>query len=565
MNEYLKKRHARYRVRGAACIALASWLSFAGMYAVAQPADKLSPAAYRLADAAYKAISTGNLPLAEDYAARALKSQPGSQQLGLLLLDVYVREGKAPEADALAQTLLQRYPDSPEVLAQNGFLAQRQQRNEMAWRYLSEAVKSAQAHWTAEQQRTLRLGWADSALAASRADQASEALEPFMADPDAAIQLRVAQIRHMNGDREGAVQAAELALAHASTDQERAYAQALIDEAHSAQKQEQDDAARQKLQHAYDLLRNREDEEALEYFQAGFDAGVGKAGNYADAAYAAKRTGDNDRSVELFKKSIDADDTERSFDAQRRFGYKREVEQLERTWGFQVSVPYQSSAFGPEGNVNVLQPGLEAYWQPPKIGYRNGRILQFFVRGYGTAYDGSGAVTGAPTLQGSVGARYKPIADQNVVLTAERLVRIGSLSMNDWLLRLGYSSEGGTDLRVTEPSWRSWQAYVEGAYFMHAGRYIIYSELRYGHTWVVPPISDRLTVYPHVAIAGDHDNKAVNQTAIGIGPGIQIRYWFRETRYRAPASWLDITVQYRFPLTSAERARGLVVRATLWF
>lgn len=555
----------RRRAGLASAAALAALLSFVCLNATAQPAEKLTPGAYRLADAAYKALSMGNLPRAESYAVRALTAQPGSQQLGLLLLDVYVREGKTADADALAEKLLKQFPDSPQVLAQSGFLAQRQERSEMAWRYLSAALEKGEGQWTAEQQRSLRLAWADSALAAHRPDEASEALQPLENESDPAVQLRISQTRLIEGDRDGSVQAAELALSHASTEQDRNYAQALIDQAHAQVKLEHDDAARQTLQQAYDLLREHKDSEALDMFQRGFDSGAGNASNYADAAYAAKRGGDNPRSVALFKQSIDADDTEQTFDAQRRFGYRREVEQLERTWGFEVSAPYQSSAFGPEGTVNVLQPGVEAYWQPPKIGYQNGRILQFFVRAYGTAYDGSGSVTGAPTLQGSVGARYKPIADQNIVLTAERLVKIGNLSMNDWLLRLGYSSEGGTDLRVTEPSWRSWQAYAEGAYFLHAGRYIIYSELRYGHTWVLQKISDRLTVYPHIAVAGDHDNKSTNQTAIGIGPGIQFRYWFRESRYRAPASWLDVTVQYRFPLTSAERARGLVVRATLWF
>lgn len=78
-------------------------------------------------------------------------------------------------------------------------------------------------------------------------------------------------------------------------------------------------------------------------------------------------------------------------------------------------------------------------------------------------------------------------------------------------------------------------------------------------------ISDRLTIYPHAAVAGDHDNRQPDKTAIGAVPGIQFRYWFREGRYSAPASYLDVTVQYRFGLTSAARARGLVVRATLWF
>ncbi|WP_175107615.1 bacteriophage N4 adsorption protein A [Pararobbsia alpina] len=546
-------------------VALAALLSLVCLNVMAQPAEKLTPDAYRLADAAYKALSMGNLPSAESYAARALAAQPDSQQLGLLLLDVYVREGKTADADTLAAKLLKQFPDSPQVLAQSGFLAQRQERNEMAWRYLSAALEKGQGQWTAEQQRSLRLAWADAALAAHRPDQATEALRPLENESDPAVQLRVSQTRLIEGDREGSLHAAELALSHASTEQDRSYAQALIDQAHSQAKLEHDDAARKTLQQAYDLLREHNDSEALDMFQRGFDAGAGNASNYADAAYAAKRTGDNPRSIALFKQSIDADDTEQIFDAQRRFGYKREVEQLERTWGFILSVPYQNYPFGAAGTVDVLQPGIEAYWQPPKIGYQDGRIFQLFVRGYGTAYDGSGGVTGGPTLQGSVGARYKPIADQNIVLTGERLVKIGNLAINDWLLRLGYSSEAGTDLLITEPSWRSWQAYAEGAYFVQEGRYIIYSELRYGHTWLLAKISDWLTVYPHLVVAGDHDNKAVHQTALGVGPGIQLRYWFRESRYRAPASWLDVTMQYRFPLTSAERARGLVVRAILWF
>lgn len=66
-------------------------------------------------------------------------------------------------------------------------------------------------------------------------------------------------------------------------------------------------------------------------------------------------------------------------------------------------------------------------------------------------------------------------------------------------------------------------------------------------------------------VGTDHDNKAVNQMALGVGPGLNFRYWFRESKYAAPASWLDFTVQFRAPLTHADRAKGLVVRAILWF
>lgn len=132
--------------------------------------------------------------------------------------------------------------------------------------------------------------------------------------------------------------------------------------------------------------------------------------NYADAGYAAKRIGLNQESIDLFEHSLDADENEHTFDAQHKFGYRREVEQLQRSWGFVLSAPYQSAAFGPQGTISVLQPGVEVYWQPPKIGYQNGRIFQFFVRGYGTAYDGSGNTTGLPTVQGFGGRALQAAA-----------------------------------------------------------------------------------------------------------------------------------------------------------
>lgn len=94
-----------------------------------------------------------------------------------------------------------------------------------------------------------------------------------------------------------------------------------------------DNTAQQKLQDAYDLLRDHKDREALDAFQAGFSGGAGNAMNYADAGYAAKRIGLNQESIDLFEHNLDADENEHTFDAQHKFGYRREVEQLQRSWG----------------------------------------------------------------------------------------------------------------------------------------------------------------------------------------------------------------------------------------
>lgn len=319
------------------------------------------------------------------------------------------------------------------------------------------------------------------------------------------------------------------------------------------------------LEAAYAAMQEGDDRAALQAFDRAFLKGVGGPGNLMDAGNAAVRLGDNPLAMSYYKRGLDVDARQRALNDTQRFAFRRQMEELERGWGILLGASYQTEAFSTQGTIASLVPSFEAYWQPPVIGYRNGRIFQLFVRAYGSAYDGSGDVAGLPTTQASVGALYKPLVDQNIVFSFERLIRVGRLSLNDWLAQLSYSTEAGTDLQVAVPDWRSWQVFANAAYFLKQGRYILSAEMRYGHTWRMHWMHDRLTFYPHVALAGDYDNAQPNRAALGIGPGIGIRYWFREGRYTAPASSLDVTVQYRFPLTQAVRARGLIVRATLAF
>ncbi|WP_254607794.1 bacteriophage N4 adsorption protein A [Burkholderia aenigmatica] len=305
--------------------------------------------------------------------------------------------------------------------------------------------------------------------------------------------------------------------------------------------------------------------EALQFFEASFARQPGTALRYADAAYTARHLGENELADQFFRSSLDANAQTPQYDAEQIYGYRREIEDAERRVGVVVSIPYQSGGFGPQETIGILQGGTEVYWQPPKIGYDDGRIFQLFARQYATLYDRSGGVTGLPTLQWSIGARYKPLSSQNLMLTVEKLMTGGRYAYDDWLFRIGYSVDDGLDLHPVKPDWQTWQFYTESAYFVNQARLIQPVELRYGHSWRLGSISDHLVLFPHAVIAGDFDSRAQQRLALGIGPGVGLRYWFRESVYRAPASWLDLNIQYRLHLTDADRAKGLVIRTTLWF
>ncbi|CAH0446042.1 hypothetical protein LMG10661_02170 [Ralstonia syzygii subsp. syzygii] len=296
--------------------------------------------------------------------------------------------------------MLERFPDQPRVYAQHGFLAQRAQQPEVAEHDFARALEGSD--WTPQEQRNLRLAWSDSAYAGKHPDAALQALAPLQDQPDPDIQIRLAH-------------AAALAGAQADDPVRQRYARALFAQATNAGAA-QDTAAlpasdprvigQRALNEAYDHLRAHDDRAALDAFQRGFASGEGNWSHYADAAYAAKRLGDNPTAISLFRASLDradrTDDGAGSGDpnasqplpADRRFGYRREVEQMQRTWGAVLSSAYQASAFGLPTNSSILQGGAEVYWQPSGIGYQDGRILQFFVRGYDNLHDGSGAPSG---------------------------------------------------------------------------------------------------------------------------------------------------------------------------
>lgn len=470
--------------------------------------------AYLLAERSYAAISKGDMETAERWVLEALRIQPESLQLGLLHFDILLRKQDFLTASRVIQTLAVRHPDSALVHAQRGFLFQRQGSHQAALKDFQDALEGHGLD--AAQQRNVSLSAADSAMATRQYKAALEVLEPYAGDADPAVQQRLSVARA--------------------------------------------ESAMQNLNTAYRFLAEKKDAEAVRAFSAGFAAQPGTAGQYADAAYAAKRSSEKDKAVEWFSAMLDRDP---SLEERARFGFRRENEVMSREYGAVVSLAYQNGGFNPATSVKVLQGGAEFYWQPEHRLNQENRSLQVYGRIYENLYDGNGGQTGSVSAQGTVGVRVKPFSSSGVVFVAEKLFRIGDAALEDWLLHVAYSTGEGEDMHPADTNWPYWNLYADSAYFVNARRAIQSVEMRYGHSWSVH--DDKWIVTPHLVLSGDYDDAAQERSAFGWGPGVSLRHWFREDAHRAPASWIDLTVQYRFELTHAARARGLSARAVLWY
>ena len=511
----------------------------------------LNPSApgYAAATAAYAAFGRKDYGGAIREARRALAAEPGNINYRLLLLNALLAGGQHAAARDEARQLL-----------------------------ASGKLPPAQV-------RPVRLSLADAALSAKQPELAIWALQPYAGEDSYEVQARLGYAYLALEDREAALAAFTRAAAGARTAQER---MAMLSARIGVLAQlDRKDEARQLFLSAYEsgalrgmkavdlaVLASQAGEDDLAY--AYFSEANGRWGlrgtTLIEAATNARRTYHNAEAVDYLKSAIDeAREGKLAVDPQYLFGLRRQVSELTRTWGAYASVNYGPVGVAPgsylappsPGASNTVGAGGEIFWRPPGIGYRDGSIFELFVRGFGTLYADAGGPTGFDTIQGSVGARWKPIKNENLVFEISYLFPVGQYAREDLLLRAAWSRGEGTDLRVDVDTWRAWQIYADYNYFVSLPETIATFEGRYGQAFRMDALSDHLVLWPYLAIGGGYDTAYATPFALGAGPGLTARYWFNEDEYSAPRSYIDLTLQYRWKLAGDDRAQGVFAGAFL--
>ena len=539
---------------------------------------------YAAASAAYAAFGRKDYATAIAEARRAVDAEPGNRNYQTLLLNALSSAGRYSEAEAVANRLLAASPRDATLLVQRANL--RMQAKDFSGAVADYKAALGSPNLPPAQVRIVRLGLADAALSAKQPEVAIWALQPYANEDSYEVQARLGFASLALDDKEGALAAFTRAAARARTSQERmAMLSARIGVLSQLGRK---DEARALFQNAYNsgALRGMkavdlavlasqagDDELAYEYFSEANSRWRLRGTNLINAAYNARRTYHNAEAVDYFKSAIDeAREGKLQLDPQYLFGLRREVAELTRTWGAYASVSYGPVGVAPgsylvpqtsNGANHTVGTGGEIYWRPPGIGYRDGSIFELFVRGFGTVYADNGGATGFDTIQGSVGARWKPFSTENLVFEISYLFPVGQFSRNDLMLRAAYSKAEGTDLRVDVDNWRAWQIYADYNYFVSQPQTVATFEGRYGQAFRMDAISDHLVLWPYIAIGGGYDTAYATPFAMGIGPGITARYWFNEDEYTAPRSYLDFTLQYRWKLAGDDRAQGIFAGAFL--
>jgi hypothetical protein len=295
-------------------------------------------------------------------------------------------------------------------------------------------------------------------------------------------------------------------------------------------------------------MRVGKDQTALDYFVRAADMGYAKLPAYGTSA-----------NVE----TVAPLDVQASADLESLLGIRRNIAELSRQWGATASFSYRGVnaplAWNTEAGViynDSAQVGAELYWRP--FGYRNGKLFEVYARAMETPYSRIGGLTGADSLQGSVGMRWKPWESQNLLVALNRVFPMGSRLESDWLVQALYSGGVGTqEPRADVDSWWTAQYYAEAGRYTGQGQTFASTNARLGRSYRLDGLNPNVVVFPHLVVAADYASVYAQPNAVGGGVGVNLRYGYRQDQYHAYRSYTDVTLQYRSALSGDEqRAKG---------
>ncbi len=306
----------------------------------------------------------------------------------------------------------------------------------------------------------------------------------------------------------------------------------------------------------YALVNQGEDEAAAGHFDRAIalDPQLPVA-VYEDSGYAEKRLARNDAAVARFRQAIERTPQEGAEDLEKRFRLRREVEQIENRWTVTANVTVNTlqAATGPPSPVRETANGtgaVEAAWQPPVIGYRDGRTVQLFSRMYWNAEDRS-IVPQRDSIQAGIGARWKPLTDYNLVLSFERLIAVGAFAYDDWLARVSLGFGQNLDWQPVRTDWPTGSLYLDAARVLGEQATFLTAIGRWGHAWKkpfgigLPDAADAITGYG-LATASQSTDDTVSTGRVEVGAGLSYKLWYNDTADEAYRSTAEIGLETRY-------------------
>lgn len=315
---------------------------------------------------------------------------------------------------------------------------------------------------------------------------------------------------------------------------------------------------------AYALQAAGRNSEAADAFAAALTLDPSQFRIVEDRAYALKAAGRKTEAAAEFRKVIDnadlyphANDADTRMRDERMERVRREIGYLERDWYANGYFVYRSNVSGGVWSPSVdnsfaaSMAGFEAGWQP-----FDAARLQAFARGF-FAFEPDSLDYNGRSLQFGIGLHWQPFAEENFVLTGERLIKAGDDARDGWLLRASYN------WNIVRDDFLYTNVYADIAYIPGDNHYFsLYGEATAGWRFKIAP---DWSLTPHVMLAATRtEDVYATRHLIEGGPGLMLTRVYGGDTYHAPMSSVSLSVQYRTVLDDNVGADDAWIVKLIW-
>ena len=557
---------------------------------------------------------------------QALKTNQQPLPWHVLLARLLLVDQRWAEVVAAADVGLRIHAGEPALLQAKAYALHQQGKSEQALQLLDQTLVQSQG-LSADDRSSLLRQSVDTALVSGQLAQAESGLQQLqlVSAKDAAVRLQLLQAgvqlplrisapdllcnqdgicaaRYAFDIEQGLANAAYSAAAAQQWAQVQsltepllqmqpakgAYWQLLIA---ALQGQGQVDAARAKAQQALQSMQSMQGQDSglkpaelaqiahtagdkqaeAQFYNSAEQARTIPAAQLEDAAYAAEHVGDAPAAVRRHVAALDsADAGQIQITPQQRQDLRLSVGDLDREWGSSAGVfssrgSTQSGGQSAASGYRSVQTVGDVYWRPQAL-RGDGTYVDLYSRYMGNLRSAPQDAQGWESSQLTLGVRAKPFGSQNFIVAAERWVKLGDASRNDWLLRAAYSYTKDIYGPVNRDRWMTGDLYLEAGRFLESREKYATGELRYGPQWRLQG-SDTgdWGLWGYGVAAAEYNSSFRRSSASSAGVGVSLRRWLREDRTHAGRSWVDFTLQYRVHLGGDDRASGLVARASWYY
>lgn len=316
-----------------------------------------------------------------------------------------------------------------------------------------------------------------------------------------------------------------------------------------------------KLSLAYAYRAKGENQKALSFFAAGIkENSIARV--HEDFAYTFKDESRRDEAATQLRAALP-----KLKDREKYLAYRREIQQLEDRWQTIVGATYRDGisrapgAPGDQGTDSGYQYGMETVYSPPQW-QKDNRRLQLYGQLFISSERGKIDMDQKSTT-GVLGIRGTPLSHTEWYLYAARAIAIGENGVSDWQLRTTYGYTQGFDIKPDDQLWRYAFFSPDISYLTRKRELFATAEARYGVS--VQPIKDWV-ITPHiVGNASYQKTPLVRRDSLEAGPGLGIKYWFAQSKERAPRGSHELLLQWRHSVSGNVNKSGPLIRYVLQY